>query len=541
MRDWLFKEAAKLAARNIPVVVVHGINDDGTCSCGRASCTGGSRGKHPVALGWQDHATTDEDELIDQLDTDAPRNIGILLGDKGGVVDIEFDDAEGAETVRRLGIDRHQTPTYTSGNRSVHRLYRFTHKLPAKAVVKYKGLEVRTGGGGMSAQSIVPPSTHYSGSVYEWAPGLSMEDVDLMEIPADLLALICEGDAAARPSVPPRRVVQDGVGEGDRHNAIVSLTARKAFRMRNLMSETEYQDTLDELLAINQGRFNPPLPAAEVEEAFRSAVTYARSKTDPIDQDDLDAEVDAFKADGTKGVSGLGLERKSDGWHPGLWRLVVVHSEPPVYNLIVAVPQGDGWSEQRVEVDPDAFEQPSRVALAIEKATHLGVVMPSEPGEWAAMWNGKKATKKAAAELGIKARLKAQKEDMRPDPETSRDAIVAAAVLEALSGMADAPVGVKASEIELPSDHTPTWIEEVAGERKLAVVLTSLWGGVAKSVDRLSDADKRRFRRQVVGFAGCDIEALRDRWVLLTEKHYEAIGLIAQGRLTNGGRLNKWG
>lgn len=541
MRDWLFKEAAKLAARNIPVVVVHGITDDGKCSCGRPSCTGGSRGKHPVALGWQEHATTDEDELLDQLDTDAPRNIGILLGDKGGVVDIEFDDAEGAETVKALGIDRHETPTYTSGNRSVHRLYRFSHKLPAKAVVKYKGLEVRTGGGGMSAQSIVPPSVHYSGSVYEWAPGLSMEDVDLMEIPDDLLALICEGDAAQKPSVPPRRVVQDGVGEGDRHNAIVSLTARKAFRMRNLQSESEYQDTLDELLAINQGRFNPPLPESEVIEAFQSAVTYARSKAEPIDQDDLDAEVDAFKAEGAKGVSGLGLERKSDGWHPGLWRLVVVHSEPPVYNLIVAVPQGDGWSEQRVEVDPDAFEVPSKVALAIEKATHLGVVMPSEPGEWAVMWNGKKASKKEAAELGIKARLKAQKEDMRPDPETSRDAIVAAGVLEALSGMADAPVGVKASEIELPGDHTPTWIEEVAGERKLAVVLTSLWAGVAKAVDRLTDADKRRFRRQVVGYAGCDVEPLRDRWVLLTEKHYEAITLIALGRLTNGGRLNKWG
>jgi hypothetical protein len=97
---------------------------------------------------------------------------------------------------------------------------------------------------------------------------------------------------------------------------------------------------------------------------------------------------------------------------------------------------------------------------------------------------------------------------------------------------------VAAADVELPLDHTPTWIDD--GERRLAVVLTSLWGSVAKTIDRLSDADKRRFRRQVVGFSGKDIEPLRDRWVLLNERHYEAIGLIAQGRLTNGGRLNMW-
>lgn len=556
--EFVFSMAASYAAKGIPVVVTHGIDDNGNCSCGRPSCNGGSRGKHPVALKWQESATADEDFLLEQLDTEAHRNIGILLGPKGGVIDIEFDDAEGAETVKALGIDLHDTPTYKSGGRSVHRLYRYDPRLPAKAVVKYKGLEVRTGGGGMSAQSIVPPSTHHSGSVYEWLPGKSMEEIEPMEIPEDLLALINEGSGPEKAAVPAIDVVRKGVDEGDRHNSMVRLAARQAFRMTNLDDQREQADVLDTLYVINEARINPPLDRDEVDTAFTSAIRYAKSKRltkrqvmDDIESivDDHAAEEEARRQAGVVTAAAgnsLGLERREDGWHPGLWSLCVVHSTPPVNILRVAVPSGDGWTESEVEVTMEEFKNPSRMALRILEATRGDVNVDVVPGEWAAMWVGQKSKKDQAGQTGLCARLLAAKEDRAPDPESSRDAVVAANVLEVIDAVPDGDDELSPAEVELPRDGSPTWVTMEDGRPYLAVCLTSMWSLVGKSLRDVSTIDKRTWRQQVTGDGRGDLRVFnplnkpRSKWVLLSPEHIEAVELASQGKLTSTGLRTRW-
>ncbi|MDA7918240.1 bifunctional DNA primase/polymerase, partial [Mariniblastus sp.] len=121
-------------------------------------------------------------------------NVGVVLGPKSGIVDIEFDDEEGEATADELlaGIS---TPTYSS-NRSTHRLF-----LPPEgiegllAVTKVHGLEVRLGTDGKGAQSVFPPSIHQSGDVYRWVEGLSPEDVKVAPFPVAVLKLLLKAAA----------------------------------------------------------------------------------------------------------------------------------------------------------------------------------------------------------------------------------------------------------------------------------------------------------------------------------------------------------
>lgn len=557
--EFTFSMAASYAAKGIPVVVTHGIDDNGNCSCGRPSCTGGSRGKHPVALKWQESATSDEDFLLEQLDTEEHRNIGILLGPKGGVIDIEFDDEEGAATVQELGIHLHDTPTYRSGGRSVHRLYRYDNRLPAKAVVKYRGLEIRTGGGGMSAQSIVPPSTHHSGTVYEWLPGKSMEDISPMEVPEDLLTLILEGSGSQQAPLPVVDVVRKGVDSGDRHNQIVRLAARQAFRMVNVDDTAEQADALDILYAINEARVNPPLDRDEVATAFTTAIRYVKAKRPSkravaenieglIEDHAREAEV-ARRSEGSTLAScgSLGIVRGDNGWEPGLWSLAVVHSTPPVLALKVAVPSGsDGWSESVVEGSMDDFRNPGKIALKILEATHGEVNVDTVPGVWAGIWAGKKKGKESEGEVGLFARLLEQKEDRAPDPESSRDAVIAAHVLDVIDSMPDGDDEVSPAEVELPRDGSPVWVTMDDGRPHLAVTLNALWDGVQRSFRDLDVSDKRTWRQQITGDGRGDLIPFnprnkpRSRWLLLTPEHLEACELASQGKLTATGLRTRW-
>ena len=71
MNDAAYEQGAALIAKSVPVIVVWGVNDDGSCACPRGSeCT--AAGKHPVGAGWQNQAITDESDLYDAIgDVDA--------------------------------------------------------------------------------------------------------------------------------------------------------------------------------------------------------------------------------------------------------------------------------------------------------------------------------------------------------------------------------------------------------------------------------------------------------------------------------------
>lgn len=129
---------------------------------GAACVKVGRRSKRPVGVAWNEHATQSPTEIAAWLE--AGYNVGILLG-HGGLVDVEYDDAQGRTLVKQLGLLDAKTPTYSSG-RGEHRIFRLADDLPDCAWQKRGGLEIRLGG--RPAQSVLPPSRHPDGSWYCW-------------------------------------------------------------------------------------------------------------------------------------------------------------------------------------------------------------------------------------------------------------------------------------------------------------------------------------------------------------------------------------
>lgn len=129
---------------------------------GAACVKVGRRSKRPLGLAWHDTATQSPEVVAAWLE--AGYNVGLLCG-HGGLIDVEYDDADGRRMVRQLGLLNARTPTYSSG-RGEHRIFRLADNVPACGWRKIGGYEVRLGGN--PAQSVLPPSRHPDGSWYSW-------------------------------------------------------------------------------------------------------------------------------------------------------------------------------------------------------------------------------------------------------------------------------------------------------------------------------------------------------------------------------------
>ena len=95
-------------------------------------------------------------------------NVGVLLGSRSGLIDLEFDSEQGEMLVESWMEDcgHPQTPTYHSA-KSIHRLFRWEDRFELEgAKFGMMGVEFRFGCN--SAQSVIPPSIHESGVQYEW-------------------------------------------------------------------------------------------------------------------------------------------------------------------------------------------------------------------------------------------------------------------------------------------------------------------------------------------------------------------------------------
>jgi hypothetical protein len=115
------------------------------------------KGKVPAGGdGWQ-FKTTDDEEAAEVLATIGD-GIGVQLGSKSGIVDVECDSEEASLELERLLGTIPATPTFQS-TRGKHYLFRWSGDWPApnKAVFKIGAIEFRTGNA-KAAQSVFPPS-----------------------------------------------------------------------------------------------------------------------------------------------------------------------------------------------------------------------------------------------------------------------------------------------------------------------------------------------------------------------------------------------
>lgn len=441
--------AAMCARLGWKLVKLHGVRSAGVCRCSKGSACG-TPGKHPVGNAWQTFATDDEDTVSSWFEDEPDANIGLLLGPKSGLVDIELDGPEAIEAWNKLGLGEIWTPTYTAG-RGPHRLFKWQEGLPDAQVRKVMGIEFRLGNGGKASQSVIPPSMHYSGKRYEWVSGMSPDDVELAPIPEKLLTILWNDDPAAGTGKrSARRLLYDPVQEGERNNELYRFAVREAFRSGpNLDHPTEQGDLLRKIRMANQFMVKPSLEEPEVTAIFRSAIQFVRKSRaqlhDPVSamevaelveqptEDERAEAIEAHDATGPVGgrpskpvqtcavfaESGLsfaempGSVDSEPEWWPGEWQLTIVHDDPLTYRLHAPawkVYTSDGTGD--VSLTVDQYRSAAKVAAAVLAATGR-VMLDKEPKLWSRIWDGgmkvkdfkSSKTPKTRAAVGLKAKL----------------------------------------------------------------------------------------------------------------------------------------
>ena len=169
-----------------PLVPLYGVQGN-RCECGIASCT--SPGKHPRLKAWHRRPVVEPGKARRWMGARPSMNWGIILRPTG-LIDVEYDTSEGEQTATEL-LGASLTVSWRS-RRSIHRLYTLPpelHRL-SLTVRAWRGLEIRTGTHWKACQSVIPPSTHYTGSRYAWLDGLSPLEVEVAVLPGELCGVL---------------------------------------------------------------------------------------------------------------------------------------------------------------------------------------------------------------------------------------------------------------------------------------------------------------------------------------------------------------
>lgn len=200
----LLAGAELLARHGGRVVRLHHPLPDGGCSCGdpdhRADVPKTSCGKHPnLGKGWQTKATSDPAVIAGWWKAEPLSNVGLLLNPDAGMIGIDIDSAAGERIVADLaGGDLPPTWEFSTGHGR-----RLLFRVPPGVSPKVASLKDANGDEavrfqcGKNSQTAAPPSWHYSGRRYEWAPGRDPDSLPLADMPGWLLAVVCP------PELPP--------------------------------------------------------------------------------------------------------------------------------------------------------------------------------------------------------------------------------------------------------------------------------------------------------------------------------------------------
>ena len=443
------------------MVRLYGVAEPGVCTCWKgADCA--TPGKHPQGEAWQLRTTSDEDEIAQWMERG---NVGLLLGPRSGVVDIELDGPDAEEAWNSLDLGEIWTPTYQAG-RGPHRLFKWNEGLPAVAVKKVLGIECRIGNGERACQSVLPPSRHHSGNVYSWIDGMSPDEIPLAPLPDKLVQMLWndDGTGVVRRR-PARMLLHTQISSGERNNELHRWAVREAFRSPDLDDPTEQQDLLAKIRQANAYQCKPPMDDDEVMSVYRSAIAYVRkTRAAGVDRDVATAELEAQQTaqapqggkkaspqqrDSTKLFTATGLTFAplvpgSDGdpeWGPGEWRLTVVHSDPLEYRLHVPAwrsltPNGTG----NISLTVCQYRSATKVAAAVLAATGT-VMLDDEPKKWSRIWDGgyqvqdnkNSQNPRKRTARGVKAKLLENVEHEEPGGSSRRYVILAGWLYDRLS------------------------------------------------------------------------------------------------------------
>jgi hypothetical protein len=185
--------------------------------------------------------------------------IGIVTGAVSGLVVLDIDFRHGGEaSLERLERQHGRLPATVecrSGGGGRHLYFAHPGALVRNKVGLAPGVDLRGDGGYV----IAPPSLHTSGVRYAWVRDRRPGTADLAPLPDWLLRQAIEQPGRlGHPITHWRRLVREGVREGERNNTIASLAGHL------LRHSVDAPVVMEVLLCWNRVRCQPPLVDEEV-------------------------------------------------------------------------------------------------------------------------------------------------------------------------------------------------------------------------------------------------------------------------------------
>lgn len=248
--------------RGWSVIPLHTPNERGMCSCGRPNCT--SPGKHPVGELVKDGLKGASKDPIQVARWWAQRpnaNVGIVCGAVSGLVVLDVDGPDGAESLegleRELGALPETVEALTGKGR--HLYYRYPGgRVKPSAGLLGRGLDVR----GDDSYVVGPGSLHHTGRRYEWEVTHGPADLAIAQLPAAWVQRLQQ----SKPR--PTQGTTDMIPQGERNSRLAQMAG--AMRRHG----ADFDAILAALLIANQKQCDPPLEETEVRQIAQSVARY---------------------------------------------------------------------------------------------------------------------------------------------------------------------------------------------------------------------------------------------------------------------------
>jgi len=223
------------------------------------------RGKRPL-VAWLDFQIriASASEINDWFQRWPDANVGIVTGRISQLVVADVDAQHGGlESLTQLERAHGPLPRTVeaiTGGGGRHLYFVHPGGTVHNRVAVHPGIDLRADGGCV----VAPPSVHPSGRRYAWAAACAPDQLAIAPLPAWFLDPTRAATRAGHGLMHWRRLVREGVVEGERNATLASLAGHL------LWHGVDPEVALELLLAWNRVRCQPPLPDNEVARVVQS-------------------------------------------------------------------------------------------------------------------------------------------------------------------------------------------------------------------------------------------------------------------------------